>query len=608
MWVIDFETYFDNEYTLSKMTTEAYVRDPRFEISGVGLLCVENSKITAGEFFAGDSARGVLQYGRIKWEDETVLCHHAHFDGLILSCHYGVRPGKWLDILSMANLVHGVRRSKSLAALAEHYNLPAKNVPYDLFKGKHWADLTTDKQQQVANGCLHDCELTFMIYDRMKALIPQEEYDVIDLTVRMFTEPKLIGDQPLLYRIRDEEGLAKNQRLYELGVGEKELASNAKFAALLKAEGVEVPMKRGKDKPDGTPKWIPAVAKSDPFMQELQESDDEQIASLVQARLEVRSTLNETRAGRLASMAGRGALPVYLHYSGAHTRRWSGGDALNFQNFPRNGNLRRSLRAPEGRLIACPDQSQGECRILNWLAGQDDIVERFRAGLNPYEPIASKFYERLITKAADPAEYGTGKQLELSCGYGAGAETIIRTAARGAYGPPVHLTLEEGIKARDLYRDTHPAVVVLWAEGKEVLSALASKTRFMSWRGCLTLDDGRLVGPTGLWIDYSTLRYEEHEWRLYGQYGGYRKMYGAKLVQNVIELLSRIVTSQAMLRFKAAGYSIVGMSHDDVWLLVPKDGKEHLHKSEIIEIMAQTPDWAPGLPLAADCKMGETYT
>ena len=33
VYTLDFETYYDQEYSLSKMTTEAYVRDPRFEVT-----------------------------------------------------------------------------------------------------------------------------------------------------------------------------------------------------------------------------------------------------------------------------------------------------------------------------------------------------------------------------------------------------------------------------------------------------------------------------------------------------------------------------------------------------------------------------------------------
>src|SRR5271157_2338356 len=206
---------------------------------------------------------------------------------------------------------------------------------------------------------------------------PPIELPLIDLTIRMFTEPLLEGDSALLYKINSDEALSKNERLYALGVGELDLASADKFAAILEAEGVEVAYKPGKLKP------IPAIAKSDAFMQELQTHDDERIRELAQARLDVKSTINETRSARIGAMADRGKLAVYLNYCGAHTRRWSGGDGVNFQNLGRRSDLRKALRAPAGFLLACPDQSQGECRILNWLANQEDVIERFAKGKTP---------------------------------------------------------------------------------------------------------------------------------------------------------------------------------------------------------------------------------
>jgi DNA polymerase bacteriophage-type len=445
---------------------------------------------------------------------------------------------------------------------------------------------------------------------------PLCELPVIDLTIRMFVEPRLEGDRALLTKVQNEEAFNKNERLYNLGVGESDLASADKFAAILEAEGIEVAMKPGKLKP------IPALARTDSFMQELLNDDDERIRELAQARLDVKSTLDETRSARLGSMADRGGLCVYLHYCGAHTRRWSGGDSLNFQNLGRGSNLRRAIRAPQGFLLACPDQSQGECRILNWLAGQSDVVERFRQGADPYLPLASQFYRREITKA-DAAERGVGKQLELSCGFGSGWKKFQITAARGSYGPPVHLGDVEAQEAVNIYRTSHDKVVELWRYADGVLRLLAMRTYRGSargWNDLLAVENGRIHHPNGTWLDYRGLKWEEGEWRLYGKNGAWSKMYGAKLVENVVQWLSRIVTAEAMVKFHKAGYPIVGMAHDDVWLLVKdhtgfagsKLGIESakfptFERDAIIRIMSETPSWAPGLPLAADCKIGDTY-
>ena len=99
---LDFETYYGADFTLSSMTTEAYVRDPRFEVIGVGLTFPQTGQRAWME--EAQFRRFAAQYD---WSQAAVLCHHAHFDGLILSHHYGVRPGYWLDTLSMARAIHG---------------------------------------------------------------------------------------------------------------------------------------------------------------------------------------------------------------------------------------------------------------------------------------------------------------------------------------------------------------------------------------------------------------------------------------------------------------------------------------------------------------------
>jgi len=530
---LDAETYFDKDFTLSKMTTEAYIRDPRFSCHGWGM------RWPGGGLTWIDGSNPDWLRTCCDWSNTAVLAHHAHFDGLILSHHYGIKPAHWFDTLSMARLMLGNHVSAGLDSLARHFGLSPKTVPYDLMRGRRWTDMDPATQRQVIDGCLHDLELTWNLFERfMKAGFPREELKVIDLTVRMFTEPKLVGDTALLDKVRDDEALHKNERLYELGVGEKELMSPNKFVALLEAEGVKVVYKEGANGP------IPAIAKTDKFMQELLEHPDERISDLALARTEVRSTIDETRAGRLAAMSRRGPLCIYLSYCAAHTRRWGGGDKINAQNLRRGSDLRRGLRAPQGKLFAAVDQSQGECRLLNWFAGQKDVVDRFRRGEDPYVGVASEFYRRPITKA-DKAERGVGKQLELSCGYGAGAETIVRTAARGQYGPKVILTLEEGVRARNVYRGTHKQVVALWDEATNVLSKLAAGIEF-EW-GILHGSKGRLYHPNGVWLDYSTLNWHADKetgdrfWRLKTR-DGWQKMYGGKLVENCLTGDTKVLT------------------------------------------------------------------
>ncbi|HEX8838280.1 MAG TPA: hypothetical protein VF748_15160, partial [Candidatus Acidoferrum sp.] len=197
---VDFETYFDDDYTLKKLTTEEYIRDPRFEALGCAVYDPPNSN-----WFLPDQMKELCEAWRSQQRNGikiTVLAHHAHFDGLILNEHFDFRPDLWLDTLSMGRVVFDSGLRLGLDDIAQRLDLRPKSVPYDAFKGQHWRDLDVAVQNAVADGALHDCNLTreaagIMLSGGHPAVpyaFPASELPVIDLTIRMFTEPTLVGD------------------------------------------------------------------------------------------------------------------------------------------------------------------------------------------------------------------------------------------------------------------------------------------------------------------------------------------------------------------------------------------------------------------------------
>jgi hypothetical protein len=113
---IDFETYYDQDFSLSKLTTEQYVRGDLFEIIGVGI------QIGTGQpqWYAGrDAVADALS--AIDFRDKAILCHNTAFDGAILSWHFGVKPRLWLDTLSMARPTHQLTVGGSLKALSAYF-------------------------------------------------------------------------------------------------------------------------------------------------------------------------------------------------------------------------------------------------------------------------------------------------------------------------------------------------------------------------------------------------------------------------------------------------------------------------------------------------------
>lgn len=272
------------------------------------------------------------------------------------------------------------------------------------------------------------------------------------------------------------------------------------------------------------------------------------------------------------------------------------------------------------------DLAQIECRMLNTVAGQWDVVEKFRNGIDLYSELASQFYGFPVDKSR-PAERGTGKQLELSCGYGAGGPTIVRTARAGTYGPPVHLTDAQGVVARDLYRGTHAYVEGLWKVAGRMLWALhAGET--LPWphpgqdEPCMIVHDHRIFHKNGLWLDFTTLERVkldsgEEVWR-HQVRQGWRKTYGARLVENVIQWLARIVISEAMVRIhNHIGVKMPLTVHDDIFVLIPKQGCHtrtlgYLTAGETLaacaKLMEQPLTWLPMCPISAEPELLEALS
>jgi hypothetical protein len=464
--VIDFETYFDADYTLSKLSTSEYIRDKRFKAQMMGIK-------------VGNKKTRVIPHAKIKqvlreidWSTHALLSHNTSFDGFILSHHYGVVPKVYYDTLSMARGLHSNDIGASLDEVAQFYGVGNK-VPDVLDQTKGVRDLPLPLYKACADYCAVDVDLTFDIFKLMVPNFPASEFELVDMTCQMFCDPVLRVDIP-----RVEKELAREIKLREdlmLGIvdvtkyPEKELlktkaerelqgkerqmlmvkriiGSNEKYAALLRAEGVEPPVKISpawiKKKPADRldeDKWAFAFAKDDQAFLELPDKIDEigrdlnlnkkkdveilaarqkRLRDLVDCRIAVKSTTNITRAQRFLTAGADGMpLPVGYAYARAHTLRWGGNNKMNMQNLTRGGELRQSILAPPGHVICVVDSGQIEARVNGWLWGQDDLLEAFKnADADPdgkvfrdaYCLFASEIYGREITKA-DKMERFVGK-------------------------------------------------------------------------------------------------------------------------------------------------------------------------------------------------------
>jgi hypothetical protein len=262
--VLDFETYYSADYTLSKLTTEAYIRDPRFEAIMVGVKI--NDQKT--QVFVGPNIKPALE--ALELHKHAVLCHHSQFDGLILSHHYDIRPKIWFDTIPMARAHVGsvAARGMSLSALAEYFGLPPKGHEVEDAKGKHLADFTPQELKNYCKYCANDIDDTYGFYVRLAHHFTMTELKLIDITTRLFTEPILQFDIPLLEEYKQQVVAHKEYLMLRAGVTRELLTSNPKFAELLSTYGVVPGMKDSPTAKDetGKPKKTFAFAKTDPFI------------------------------------------------------------------------------------------------------------------------------------------------------------------------------------------------------------------------------------------------------------------------------------------------------------------------------------------------------
>ncbi len=622
----DYETFFSADFTLSKLSTEAYVRDPRFQIHGIA---VKWNTDSPARWYNREQWKYVS--AQEDWSDVFMIHHHHNFDGLISSHHYNIHPKMLGCTLSMARLLLGNHISVSLDSVRKQYGFLPKTTPYSLFKGKHWEELTQYEQQLVAEGACDEVESIWKLFGILLKDFPKEELIVVSETVKMFTEPVLRADTALLAKIWEKEEHEKRTRLLDLGIDGASLRSADRFADLLRAQGIEPETKEGPPRKDGTRGTIFAFARTDPFMEELLDHEDPTVRALAEARLGEKSNILQTRAETLGFMASRGPLCVYLRYCGAATLRPAGGDASNFLNLKRGAPIRRALLAPKGYLLGPIDASQIEFRVAMGLAGEQHVIDRLKRGEDPYLPLACEFYREEIYKPAkdDPRKLemeqkrGCSKQANLMCIYGAAAKQFKNTARVGLYGPPVDMSLEDAARFVRTFRDSHPALTArntgYWAQCERIIARLAGGPP-MEW-GPFLVKDHRLILPNGLAMIYDTLEFHRPDadedcrdferdgyWRWRGR-NRWKKIWGSKLTQNICEMVSRVIVSQAMIRIKQKyGIRTLNWPYDELLLLIPDNSKAE----ETLELcrleMCVEPSWLPGIPLNADASLSERYS
>jgi DNA polymerase len=598
---LDFETYYDKEYGLKKYTTEEYIRSDMFEVIGVA---VNDGTTTYWNTGTHDEIKTFLQ--GFDLEDSFVLGHNMRFDAAILSWIFDIHPLGLFDTMSMAQILHGLTQSVSLANLSTFYGIGVKGTEVGDALGKHRLDFTSSEMASYAKYCINDVDLTHQLFYKMKNKFTAPEMRLIDLTIRMFTEPKLDLNKGLLIRHLHEVKEAKEKLLASVAVDKELLMSNPKFAELLIEQGVEPPVKISTT----TGKETYAFAKTDEGFKDLLDHEKPHVQALAAARIGNKSTLEETRTENFIQIANRGKLPVPLKYAGAVvSHRWSGVDGINLQNLPRSSELRRAICAPKGWKLVASDLSNIELRLAYWFAQSTNKIQAINNGIDLYKQSASEITGIEYDKVDKDLRF-IFKVVNLSGIYGVGAAKMHSILKQGG----VKKDLNEVKNIVYAYRRANPELVSAWADAGTMLESIRAGHHYaMGSGGIITsVPHEGMMKPNGMMLGLPNLRKLKTDT---GESWAYDKLMGrtiipeyihpAKTFQRCIQSLARDIIGEQLIKV-AKVYDVVMTVHDELVMLCPDDEVDEC-VDYVKKCMTTAPDWCSDLPLGCEVGVGDNY-
>lgn len=613
-WFMDYESFYSREYSLRKMTPPEYILHPLFECMG----CAFKEGANGAPFWV-DGPDLPKFFAGIDKDKAAFVSHNALFDACITAWRYNTTPRLLVDTLGMSRATLGhVLKSHSLASVARHLGLGVKGDTLLKVEGMTSADIkAAGLWQQYTDYALNDVELCAQIFTTLRAApysFPTKELVVKDAVLRCAINPKFHLDQDELHNHLYAVQRSKELLLQQVGPEREELMSNDKFALALMQLGVDPPRKTSLL--TGKETW--AFAKTDHEFVELEEHENIDVQQLVAARLGLKTTLEETRTqkfiniGRVTWPGNRqGLMPIPLRYAAAHTHRLGGEWKINMQNLPRGGALRRALIAPPDHLVLAPDSAQIEARIVAWICGQADLVKAFADGEDVYSSFASEVFGFPVNKKDNPKERFIGKTSILGLGFGMGwpkFQNTVKVQSRNELGEVIELTDAQALNNVATYRRKYRRVERSWGLlGERGIKSLASGGKFEF--GPCVFEKGAILLPNGLRLHYHDLKRENNEWS-FTYAGKPKRLYGSKLLENMVQALARIAVMDAAVainkRFEALGQELALQVHDELVYVVPRDIADAC-KAIALEEMSRRPTWAPGLPLKAEAEIGPSY-
>ncbi|WP_128426309.1 DNA polymerase [Gudongella oleilytica] len=264
--------------------------------------------------------------------------------------------------------------------------------------------------------------------------------------------------------------------------------------------------------------------------------------------------------------------------------------------------IRTAFIPKAGYTFIVADFSAIEARVIAWLAGESWRNEVFATHGRIYEASASQMFHvpiEEITKGSPLRQ--KGKIAELALGYGGSVGAL---KAMGALDMGVEeVELQSLVNA---WRSANPYIVRFWWEvDRAVMTAVRERAvttthgiQFECRSGMLfiTLPSGRRLSYVKPKLGQNRFGSDAVTYEGVGATKKWERIetYGPKLVENIVQAISRDILCHALQAFKA--YEIVMHVHDEIVI----EADEKLSLQDLCSKMSKTPSWAKGLLLRAE--------
>ena len=608
---LDFETYYDNDYSLRRMTYEQYVRDPRFEAIMCSIHIPSEKELY---WVKGDEIGKELQ--RLELHKHVQIAHNNAFDAFILNDHFGISAAGYGCTMQMARVAKNAEGSVSLDNLSKENNLKPKGTFVQNMLGVRARDMSESQWRDYGDYCLTDSENCSSLYRIYRPYFSTQDLNLISETLRWGAECKFVLNEQLLedyverLKVRRETRLELLADSYNVDTTRLRsmLRSSKTFAQMLRDQGVEPPTKIN-DKGNETY----AFAKTDLEFKELGEHYNQRVVDLYETKVGTQSSIAETRAATFLEISKRGKMPFPLVPFKAVTGRHGATQKLNTQNLPARGedtNLRQSMSAPPDHAVVTNDLAQVEARRLAALAGELRLVEQFYNGDDVYSLFGTTLFKYEISKAT-PRERSIAKEIILSSGFGAGWRSF-QTRMKGAYG--ITLSDEEAQYYIRHYREVHTKITKFWEQ-----CTIAIRTMYKGGEYKFGEND-ELTAVKGeiIFADGWRLRYDDIKFGGYDQYGreqysyyshrhrSRKHLYSGLVANNVTQGTAARILHWHLFELRKQSKIMSGAVHDEL-ISVVHYKEVYDYYEAMTSVMRTTPEWASNTPLDCEFELGLNY-